>query len=398
MLLFERCATAIRSLGLSERIIIDTRGAVADVESGRMRGILDRVIDAIVDTRPFEVVLASIGRYAERLHKTGQLPLTVDIDHRILHYAAVYDTVNRVDVYRRITYCLNAIGRSDEAHHICETGIEWAAARGDSGAAVHLEITRGRLFRVAGQTTDSMTHLDRAVRKADMLGDSELIYRSTYERGLLAYDTGDSVLALLYYRPALHALREFRTRDSAAALDARNRLVTDIGQAFRKIGLPDTARNLHLAIYLTADECYARWTAAINLMALAIERRQRDTFHHFRAELEMAPLPARLLIPFLEELCDGYLAFDEPGAARDAHLRLARIARQYGLHAQSERAFQFLRHGVGIPPRTSALPAELPQEIASLAGELLDLCELPAWLKDGMVDTEAVREHYSNPV
>jgi hypothetical protein len=160
------------------------------------------------------------------------------------------------------------------------------------------------------------------------------------------------------------------------AVDARNRLLNDIGVALLEVGLREAAAAAYRAVFLTGLERIPRWGAGINLLETAAAEGRRDSFNQYRAILQHVPFPAWMRAEYYHQLGDGYIRLGDGGEARRAYLSEARFALKHALGHGVKRAFAALRlgetHVLPEPVRLTTVPSEL----AAFVHDVLSLCEI----------------------
>ena len=354
------------------------RRVVALVPSPLMRMALSGIVDTLQGFVPPESTLIAMASYAQRLHKSGAFDLAIAVYRHIVDCAESCPGFDLATAYLRLGYCLREAGDYTAADTAFDLGMAWAVRHGETRAALSLKIARADLAYTRGNVDDAEVWTTAALVNAEALGDSCLIARAAHERGNVARERRQLVDALRFHERAMRAVAIWLRTGDPAAREAQNRLLADIGLVFYRMGLYDHARSACQTVFLTARERSVRWAACINLLALAAADNHRDSFEQHRTTLERTPLPARLLAIYLEELGDGWLAFGEPDAAREAYLRLARLAERHGLTAAARRAFDALRgtprDEATIISRTEHVPAEVAEFVMAVS-QLSDLSQ-----------------------
>jgi tetratricopeptide (TPR) repeat protein len=359
------------------------RRAVALVPSPLMRMALSGLVDTLQGFVPAESTLIAMVGYAQRLHKSGHFDLAVAVYRRIVDCAESCPGFDLATAHLRLGYCLRESGDFTGADTEFELGILRAIRYGEVRAALNLKIARASLACMRGNIDDAESWTTTALASAESLGDPCLIARAAHERGNAARERGHFVEALRWHERAMHATSLWLRTGDPAAREAQSRLLADIGVVFYRMGLYDHARSACQTVFLTSRERSVRWAACINLLALAAADNHRDSFDQHRATLDRTPLPARLLAIYLEELGDGWLAFNQGADAREAYMRLARLAEKHGLTRSARRAFDALRgaprDAVPFVPRTD----DVPPEVADFVAAVGQLSELPQRLAAG---------------
>jgi tetratricopeptide (TPR) repeat protein len=348
------------------------RRVVALVPSPLMRMALTGVVDTLQGFAPPESTLIALAGYAQRLHKSGHFDLAIAVYRRIVDCGDMCTGFDLATAHLRLGYCLRESGDFDGADTEFELGIVRALRYGEARAALNLKIGRASLACMRGSIDDAESWTASALMSAESLGDQCLIARAAHERGNAARERGHFVEALRWHERAMQATSLWLRTGDVGAREAQSRLLNDVGVVFYRMGLHDHARSACQTVFLTARERSIRWTACINLLALAAADNHRDSFEQHRSTLDRTPLPARLLAIYLEELGDGCLAFNESAEARDAYMRLARLAEKHGMTRFARRAFDALRGAPRDPmplaPRTDDVPPEIAEFVAAVDG------------------------------
>jgi tetratricopeptide (TPR) repeat protein len=377
------------------------RRAVASVPSPLMRMALTGVVDTLQGFVPPESTLIALVGYAQRLHKSGHFDLAIAVYRRIVDCGDSCSGFDLATAHLRLGYCLRESGDFDGADAEFELGILRAMRYGETRAALNLKIARASLACMRGNIDDAESWTTSALASAESLGDDCLIARAAHERGNAARERGQFVEALRWHERAMDATSLWLRSGDPAAREGQSRPLGDIGVVFYRMGLHDHARSACQTVYLTARERSIRWAACINLLMLAAADNHRDSFDQHRAMLDRTPLPARLLAVYLEELGDGWLAFNDADAAREAYMRLARLAEKHGLTRCACRAFDALRGATRdsgqLAMRSDDVPPEVAEFVAAVgrSGELsqrlalgrASVTERPGrWLRGFVVD------------
>jgi tetratricopeptide (TPR) repeat protein len=365
---------------LSARRLDRLHREVAAVPDGRLRRALTKIVEAMSGIQTVRQVVNVTSNYGEVLHRIGRFDLGAAVHNFVLQRAPEHDGFDFGRCHLRLGYCLRELGLVQAAEQQFEFGHAWALAHRDARAMLHLKMVRANLARKCGRLDEATTWLDEALASATVLADPEFIARASQERGILAHETLDWIAALGYYERTLDAVAAWAVTDARRAMETRHRVMNDIGVALRHLGLYDDARQVWIAVRLTATENFTRWSAAINLMGLAaIEGREKAFFHHDYI-LKRAPLAAHLRVTYLEERADGLVELGLAKEARATYRRLALLADKSGRVPSARYAFEALS-GTVVRIRAIRL-SDPPPEIARFVTEVRRLSDFSALIAE----------------
>jgi tetratricopeptide (TPR) repeat protein len=247
-------------------------------------------------------------------------------------------------------------------------GLTHAVTVGDAHIGIRIAIGRASLLRLRGEYDDACAEVRPALASARALADPDAIASGAHELGLSLYRLGRHDDALQCYREALGTNRR---------RDDRHRLLLDIGRALDALALMDAARDAWLAVFLSRKSDVAtRLAAAVHLMGLSHETRDRAGFDLYRAVPRTRMTP-RLLLAYFFELGEGLTVFRQRMESRHAYERAARVAEQLGLDAEAKRARSAMATQRARPARRPAPIVDLPILVTELLSEVKRLRQMP---------------------
>jgi tetratricopeptide (TPR) repeat protein len=178
----------------------------------------------------------------------------------------------------------------------------------------------------------------------------------------VAHEDDEYLRALEYFAEA------YAGYDASGDVRRQIRLLGDVGRSFRSLGMLAHARDAFVHVFLVQrGDLDAYWAAGINLIALAVDEDNVTLFDEYRALLERAPMPARLLFAYLVEVGDGHRHFGRQAAAEVAFERAARVAQRKKMTEQYDQAMGRLAGVVDERMSRAHLWNELPQTVRKLA-------------------------------
>jgi tetratricopeptide (TPR) repeat protein len=366
------------SVGVHRRLAI--RRAIAAVQPKASRRVLDELLHlAAPGTAPQPDAVAALLRYAARLQYESEFRLASHVYSVVIDYAIHIGYVDIVpEAYEHQGTCMRERGDARAALASYAVGLSIAARHRDKRARVSIAIAQSSLLRARGKPAEARTALEPVLRlpRKVAAAEPELFMRALHERGSVSHALGDHSEALYYFALAFRLSAE-PTR--------RGRLLNDIALSLKAIGLLPEAREAWLVSYLTTKgDSVARWDAGVRLLALARLRRDARGFDQYRAELERASMPARLLVAYWREVGDGSMLFGREREAVEAYQRAATHAARYGYRRQWEELKRALEgHPPAPEPPAPAQPPPLPAAAEELLQKISALRSLPGLLGRG---------------
>lgn len=368
LLLVDRHLARKRPRALGWRTLTRLRGEVAKIRRPTVQYRLTQILEAIAAPSGPRILGRQLLRYADQLERSGEFSLAIDVHRLLIRRSEQRSGFGLIRAYSHLGYCLRESGSTDEGLRVYKEGVEWAARHRNHRMVAHLKIGQANTLRAIGRLTDARAILDSVLERSRTLGDRNLLGRAAHERGIVAHQLGNYVDALTCYADALAS---FHKRGP------RTRLLNDIGLSSWRVGLINVARKAFVHNYLTAPESFVRWSAGVNLMALATTSGHEDSFHQYCGALARAPLPARLRQAYWLEYGDGCVRFGDSATARMAHLNAIRLADEYRLKGCLRDAYLAFLGLRPSSPEVQIQPAALPPPVQRLIAYVSQLSELP---------------------
>jgi tetratricopeptide (TPR) repeat protein len=336
--------------------------------------VIRRLLTEVVDTAlepgsERDDILEALDAYAERLAYDAEFALAAHVYRVIIDAASDAKlTWLLAPAYQHRASCLREAGELKAAMECYDMGSTHAAEINDDRTAIRLMTGRANLLRTQEKFEEALADLELSLRRAREIGDPDLIGRAAHELGICLYKLGTYVEALVSYGEAFRMF--VKRRD-------RHRLLNDIGRTLEALGLLNEARDAWLGVYGSRkSETYAKFAAAVNLMAVAHETRDRPGFDLYRT-VPRTRMPPRLLMAFFFELGEGLTVFRQRAESREAYDRAARIARRLGLTSYEAQARKAIETQRSRPARRPAPMIDLPASVTELLAEVTRLRMMP---------------------
>ena len=155
----------------------------------------------------------------------------------------------------------------------------------------------------------------------------------------------------------------------------RDRILSNIGTAFHKLGIRSAAQDTFLVLSArTAQEQYMRWSAMLSLMTIAAEDGSEPIFEQFRRTLSTAPMPPELQTDYFIHLARGYRELDQDELAQVAFHKAVELAEHHALNRHLFEAEEALPRP--YPQNTAPLPVPIPNSVAGIAEAIRDMREV----------------------
>jgi tetratricopeptide (TPR) repeat protein len=269
------------------------RGTVAQTdERNPARNILGEILDAIAVDGPGggAVVSERLLAYAMSLEFDAAWAMALAVYESVAQHAEVLSPDEAVaTAFLRQGYCLRVLGRLDDARDRYLQGRQAAERSNSLRQVLVAKIGLARLDMAQGNLTKADRSLERVARQAQVANLPGTCSAALHDRAVVAATRGcfDDALRLAFSALELNELPS-----------DRDRILGDIGEVFRELGMREAARDTFLILSCTAQEQFSRWMALIRLMRLAGEDRAEAAFEEYHDLLACAPLPTDLAIEF----------------------------------------------------------------------------------------------------
>jgi tetratricopeptide (TPR) repeat protein len=277
--------------------------AVDAISVGRpVRGMLRSVVDAMAMTATpnFRTVAPRLMAYARALDFDARWTLAVDVYHTVIASSEPLENADTViAAHLRLGYCLRQIGEVDQSAAAYAMAGRIAEQTGDMVGVLRARIGDAKIAMLRGNLPRAELILDGTIEDAGKHGLSGVESMALQDRASVAGMRGDYELAVRMAYRALPGTESERNRD---------RLLHDIAVAFGRLGVRTAARDAFLVLVATSADQFVRWSASIQLMAIAAADGVGPMFEKYRQELAGQTLPTVLGAEFELETGRGYLA------------------------------------------------------------------------------------------
>ncbi|MHB2032041.1 MAG: hypothetical protein ACYCVE_01550 [Gemmatimonadaceae bacterium] len=288
------------------------------------REILGEVLLSIAQDGP-EGIGGAFGQlmaYARVLEYAAQWPLALAVYETVIANGAP-PTPNDAVILAHIrqAFCLRMQGRFDEALALCKYARQLAIKAGDLEGELRAELGVAMGMMAQGHLIDADAKLRAILRRAPRHSRTSVRSMVLNGRAAVAGLRGDTASVIRLEYAALRA---------NPIPSERDRILHNIGEAFRRLDLRETARDAFLILSCTAEEQYMRWFGEIQLMLIAAQDGETAVFNGHRSALESAALPPQLRLEFLEQVAASLGHLGEPELAAAVILEAAELAERHG--------------------------------------------------------------------
>jgi|GEM_PF-859639 len=284
--------------------VVDAARTAVDAVSGAdatTRALRQLIAASAVGDR--EAMAVALFRYAHLLRSDGRWTLAGDVYETVLRLAAAPDGDGAPHLrslvphaYDRLGYVRRMAGDIAGASAAYAAGRAAADMRGDRDSALRIRIAQANVLRELGNYPAAAAALDEIIADAlaSRRGDTaagererrrwrskgdDVLALARHDRGVIANAQRQYELALEQYLAAWRAYRHPLRRE---------RVWSDIARNLADMGLRAVARDIHLVLYVSAQEREVRVAAAINLLELAVLDGEREAFLSLRSSLHDA--------------------------------------------------------------------------------------------------------------
>jgi hypothetical protein len=336
-----------------------------------VRALLTAVVGsvAVMPRQDAPSPLVPLMAYAHALEGKAEWALAIDVYVTVTTHGAgtvAADLVPRA--YQRLAYCYRVLGDLNGADRALASGRAVARASGDETAELWLRLTEANLTAHRGNLPAASAALEELLTDAARVGARQVHVAACHDCGLVAYARGQ------YERAALLCFAAASAYESA---HQRLRALSDVATAAAALGHRALARRVNECIYNGATQPEFKWTAAVNLLEIAVEEGSETVFEHFRQSLTNEPLSASLLAHYHLFTGRGYVRFGRLllarqafgralGVATDSSLNQLRVLADLEIDALGAREAQHLR----TPPRR--VDAAPPRRWSAAVDDLVD--------------------------
>jgi hypothetical protein len=288
-----------------------------DGEALALRGIIDAV-DGLGDPEP-GALDQLLYRYAVVLQERSAFSLAIDVLQMVVAYphwlaargtAAVaidrYDSPLMDDASLRLGACYRVLGDHDRAVDAYARVQERAAARGDIERALRARLGAAKVAAVRGNLPIAEWLCDAMVTQLSEQLESSALDDRRAARALtdLRAEARHELANIVHARgfPARAIELVFTSWREVSSARERGRMLVDLAAYFRDLGALEASTDAN-RLAQRAQEPITRWTATVNLLELAVDRNDEESFDRQREALAAVALP-----PFLEAAMHLYVA------------------------------------------------------------------------------------------
>ncbi len=346
--------------------------AVDAIPVGRpVRGMLRSVVDAMAATTTpnFRTVAPRLMAYARALDFDARWPLAVDVYHTVIAFSEPLENADTViAAHLRLGYCLRQIGEVDQSAAAYAMAGRIAEQTGDMVGVLRARIGDAKIAMLRGNLPRAELILDGTIEDAGKHGLAGVESMALQDRASVAGTRGDYELAVRMAYRALPGTESERNRD---------RLLHDIAVAFGRLGVRSAARDAFLVLVATSADQFVRWSASIQLMAIAAADGVGPMFERYRQELAGQTLPTVLGAEFELETGRGYLAlghFEEATTWLTAAVSTANANGLYQLVFEAESELVQAKQARAIEERSAPF-REIAPDVTEVAEALRTLRE-----------------------
>lgn len=343
----------------------DVAGAMATVQSvdpGQSTpALLERVLDAIAGGGPdsASTVADWLLKYGKALEMDAKWHLALAVYDAIVDHAGAASPETAVaHALTREGYCLRVLGRFEDSRRSHLRARQIAERTGDLTNVMLADLGRARTDAAQGFSAKADAEFRRVVQCAEQAALPRLQSLALHECAVMAGNRGDLADAARLAYAALQLCESPSDRD---------RILTDIGENFRRLGMRDAARDAFLILSCTARDQYCCWMSLILLMRIAADDGAGKSFRKYRRMLDSAPLPLPLQIELALQVGYGLRALGMEGPSRTAFRRAASLAKTH----RFTRELQVIEHAIAGRSDCVEEPATVtPSDLETIVGGL----------------------------
>lgn len=268
----------------------------------------------------------------------------------------------RASIYLRAGRSYGALGRLDDAADAIEEAATLAPKSRDQELSASAELWKCGLLRLRGDLPGAETVLTLLIDMGVVKRSEVLFSQALRERGAVRTQRGNYGGGLDDFRAALKVTHDRLSREAVFG---------DIATAAMHLGYYDAAYATLTRLVERAEGANIRGSAYINLLTLAVLRRDAAAFREWRAKCRWADLPPMHRIVASVEEGKGVLWLDGSDAARPLLVAAIAAAREVGLNEPlhyAEMALDELDAQVALPLGGEA--KSTPPELAEVLNQL----------------------------
>ncbi|MDE3172948.1 MAG: hypothetical protein KGN74_07740, partial [Gemmatimonadota bacterium] len=354
----EEGPSAAASGGWAARAV---EGAIDQMDEGSpIPSILRSVLAAMQEAHPADLhgVLPRLLAYGQALEYDAKWTLAMDVYETVIAHAHPTDESDAaISAHLRKAFCLRTLGSFADALAVYATAEAVASRAGDMLNVLRARIGDAKVAIARGNLPRAEAVLDETISQASQLGIHTIRALALQDRAMVAGLRGRHDIAV---ELAYQAMRE------APSPVNRDRILSDIGTAFQRLGLRSVARDAFLVLSATAQEQYMRWVATLSLMGIAAEDGSEPLFEQYRAQLRPTEMPPQLETEYYIYLGRAYRHLEREDLGQIALAKAVQLAEHYGFFALLFEAEDELRSA--MPLRQTA--GEVSPEVSEIASEV----------------------------
>lgn len=284
-----------------------TRRGVNEVGAGDpARAILTRIVDAIESNSAVtEQVGIDLLSYGRALDMEARWPQAVDVFQVV---AVVISARQHPRLVVEACTALGAAARSagdwPTSNHAYARAEHLAAEIGDRELGLMVQIGLASSQMIQGNLPAADAELDEVFAKSGEGKFPGVEAKALHARASVAHCRGD-------YQRAVNLA--YRSLELTTGGSDRERLLGDIAAAYAGLGMRRAARDGYTIVSVTSPHQWVRWQATLNLVELAIEDGDEQSFDDLMRQVEGTRLDPRLRTYYLYFRARGMRVFDRPG-------------------------------------------------------------------------------------
>jgi hypothetical protein len=263
------------------------RAATAIPQTDPTRAILLRALDGLESNKGLSEELGrDLLRYGRALDLEGRWSLASDVFKTM---AESFPESRFPELVVEASTALGAAARNSGDWQTSDRGYARAQYLADTIHNLPLSLT-ARLgaaasSRVRGNLPAAEIEIEEVLAEARSEKLQQVEAVALHESASLAHSRRD-------YQRAIH--HGYASLELTTNLTARDRILGDIAAAYAGLGLKQPARDGYSIVALTSPHQWVRWQATLNLMELAVEDGDEESFDDLVAQMANAKLDPRL--------------------------------------------------------------------------------------------------------
>jgi hypothetical protein len=345
--------------------VTGARKAVDEMEAGNpAKNALAQTLEVVGGrpaSRPDEATHGLLT-YANLLQRDGRWHLAIAVFSTVIAYAGVASSSEQVfAAYIRKAQAQRTTGAMDEAIATTTMASTLAASAGNPSWTVQVQLSFAVHATVQDDLDGAEAMLDEAWNQAPPDLPRYLRARILNCRGLVAGLRGQHEPAFRHWYAAL---------DHDPEAVERDRILQNLGEAFRIVGCTAAARDTFLILSGTSEEREVRFVATLSLMLIAAEEGNQELFEQHRRQADDPGVPPSLRVDYLQHLSLAASSLGDETTAEAATREARLLAAEYAI---SLERFTPTRARTSHGEREAIL--SLPQTIADVAAAMRSLRE-----------------------